>query len=80
LAHEFKHAVDHRCRYELYFDRCLSATTQAQYAADYLAAGLLMAKRWLYRAWAAGRQEVSDLSQLSPSRRRLRIVDLSTSA
>jgi hypothetical protein len=65
LAHEFKHVVDHRFRHELYADRPgMSATTQAEHAADYFAACLLMPKRWLYRAWAAGRQHVSDLSQL----------------
>jgi Zn-dependent peptidase ImmA (M78 family) len=48
VAHEFKHAVDHRFRHELYFDRPgLSATTQAEYAADYFAACLLRPKRWL---------------------------------
>jgi hypothetical protein len=77
LAHEFKHAVAHRFRHELYFGRPgLSATTQAEYAADYFAACLLMPKRWLYRAWAAGRQQVSDLSQLfavSPQGVRTRI-------
>jgi hypothetical protein len=65
LAHEFKHAIDHRFRDELYVDRRgLSATAQAEQAADYFAASLLMPKRWLYSAWAAGHQRVSDLSRL----------------
>jgi IrrE N-terminal-like domain len=39
LIHEFKHAVDHRFRHELYFGRPgLCATTQAEYAADYFGA------------------------------------------
>ena len=65
LAHEFKHAVDHRFRDELYVDRRgLSAATQAEQAADYFAACLLMPKRWLYAAWAAGHQRVSVLSRM----------------
>src|SRR4051794_18062903 len=65
LAHEFKHAIDHRFRAELYVDRHgFSAGAQAEQAADYFAACLLMPKRWLYRAWAAGHQRVSDLSRL----------------
>jgi Zn-dependent peptidase ImmA (M78 family) len=65
LAHEFKHAIDHRFRHELYVDRPgLSAVTQAELAADYFAACLLMPKRWLYRAWATGHQRVSELSRL----------------
>jgi len=65
LAHEFKHAIDHRFRDELYIDRPgLSAGAQAEQAADYFAARLLMPRPWLYRAWAAGHQRVSDLSRL----------------
>jgi hypothetical protein len=65
LAHEFKHAVDHRFRHELYVDRPgLSAEVQAERAADYFAACLLMPKRWLYIAWAAGHQRISELSRL----------------
>jgi Zn-dependent peptidase ImmA (M78 family) len=70
LAHEFKHAVDHRFRHELYFDRPgLSATTQAEYAADYFAACLLMPKRWLYRAWqqAANRSAISASCRIAVS-------------
>ena len=65
LAHEFKHAVDHRFRHELYVDRPgLSATAQAEQAGDYFAACLLMPKRWVYRAWSTGHQRVSELSRL----------------
>jgi Zn-dependent peptidase ImmA (M78 family) len=73
--------VDHRFRHELYFDRPgLSATTPAEYAADYFAACVLMPMRWLYRALAAGRQRVSDLSQLfavSPQAMNRRLEHLS---
>jgi hypothetical protein len=65
LAHEFKHAVDHRFRHELYIDRPgLSAEVQAERAADYFAACLLMPKRWLYRAWAGGHRRISELSRM----------------
>jgi IrrE N-terminal-like domain len=65
LAHEFKHAVDHRFRHELYVDRPgLSAEVQAERAADYFAACLLMPKRWLYRVWAGGHQRISELSRM----------------
>ena len=65
LAHEYKHTVDHRYRAELYVDRPgLSAHAQAEQAADYFAACLLMPKRWVYRAWADGHQRVSELSRL----------------
>ncbi|MGY1771637.1 ImmA/IrrE family metallo-endopeptidase [Blastococcus sp. SYSU D00813] len=65
LAHEFKHAIDHRFRAELYVDRPgLSAAAQAEQAADYFAACLLMPKRWLYAAWADGYQRVSELCRL----------------
>src|SRR5215212_733601 len=65
LAHEFKHVIDHRFRHELYVDRPgLSAEVQAERAADYFAACLLMPKRWLYRAWTDGHQRISELSRM----------------
>jgi Zn-dependent peptidase ImmA (M78 family) len=65
LAHEYKHTVDHRYRDELYVDRPgLSAHAQAEQAADYFAACLLMPRSWIKQAWAAGHQRISDLSQL----------------
>lgn len=65
LAHEFKHAIDHRFRDVLYVDRPkLSAYQQAELAADYFAACLLMPRRWLKAAWGDGFQRVSELSQL----------------
>lgn len=63
LAHEFKHAIDHRYRHVLYVDRPgLTAYQQAERAADYFAACLLMPRRWVKQAWADGHQRVSDLS------------------
>jgi hypothetical protein len=65
LAHEFKHAVDHRFRHELYVGRPgLSAEVQAERAADYFAACLLMPRRWIYRAWTGGHQRISELSRM----------------
>jgi hypothetical protein len=65
LAHEFKHAIDHRYRDVLYVDRPkLTAYQQAEQAADYFAACLLMPRRWVKRAWADDHQRVSDLSEL----------------
>jgi Zn-dependent peptidase ImmA (M78 family) len=65
LAHEYKHTIDHRYRDVLYVDRPgLSAYAQAEQAADYFAACLLMPRRWLKQAWGDGIQRVSDLSWL----------------
>jgi Zn-dependent peptidase ImmA (M78 family) len=65
LAHEFKHIVDHRFRDVLYIDRPgLTAAVQAEQAADYFAACLLMPRAWVKRAWAEGLQRLSELSQL----------------
>jgi Zn-dependent peptidase ImmA (M78 family) len=65
LAHEFKHVVDHRFRELMYVDRPgLSAAAQAEQAADYFAACLLMPRGWVKRAWAEGVQRLSELSQL----------------
>ena len=65
LAHEYKHTIDHRYRDSLYVDRPgLSAYAQAERAADYFAACLLMPRRWVKQAWANGYQRVSELSQL----------------
>jgi Zn-dependent peptidase ImmA (M78 family) len=65
LAHEFKHAIDHRYRDTLYVDRPgLSTYAQAEQVADYFAACLLMPRRWVKQAWADGYQRVSELSEL----------------
>ena len=60
LAHEFKHVIDHRFRDVLYVDRPrLSADVQAEQAADYFAACLLMPRAWMKRAWAEGLQSLA---------------------
>ncbi len=65
LAHEFKHVIDHRYRDVLYVDRPgLSATAQAEWAADYFAASLLMPRRWVHHAWTAGQQHLHGRSGL----------------
>jgi hypothetical protein len=65
LAHEFKHAIDHRFRDILYVDRPeQSAAAQAERAADYFAACLLMPRPWVGHAWADGHRQVSELSWL----------------
>lgn len=49
----------------LYVDRPgLSAAAQAEQAADYFAACLLMPRAWVKRAWSEGLQRLSELSQL----------------
>lgn len=65
LAHEFKHTIDHRYRDVHYVDRPgQTAYAQAEQAADYFAACLLMPRRWVKQAWAKGHQRVSDLSEI----------------
>jgi Zn-dependent peptidase ImmA (M78 family) len=65
LAHEFKHAIDHRHRDVMYVDRPgLSAAAQAEQAADYFAASLLMPRRWVQQAWSAGIQHLHGRSGL----------------
>jgi Zn-dependent peptidase ImmA (M78 family) len=50
LAHELKHLIDHPSRHLLYRDHwSSSAELQAERAADYFAACLLMPKAWLKR-------------------------------
>lgn len=80
LAHEYKHTIDHRYRHQLYVNRPdLTARQQAEQAADYFAACLLMPRRWLYQAWADGQQRISQLSRLfdvSPQAMARRLKDL----
>lgn len=65
LAHEYKHALDHRYRSLLYQDRgSTSADTQAELAADEFAAALLMPRRWVLDAWNRGQQRLSVLANL----------------
>jgi hypothetical protein len=82
LAHEYKHALDHRHHDLLYVDRPgFSANDQAEQAADAFAAAVLMPAAWVERAWADGIRRLSDLSslfQVSPRAmvRRLERLDL----
>ena len=65
LAHEYKHALDHRHRSLLYQDRGrTSAETQAELAADEFAAALLMPRSWVLAAWNRGHQRLSTLAHL----------------
>lgn len=80
LAHELKHVIDHRDRSQLYVDRPgLSADVQAEQAADYFAACLLMPRRWVKRAWGDGQQRTRPLSRrfhVSPQAMSRRLKDL----
>ncbi len=65
LAHEYKHAIDHRYRKQLYvagFGR--SAENQSEHAADYFAACLLMPRPWVKQAWGDRHQRLSELADL----------------
>jgi len=65
LAHEYKHALDHRYRSLMYQDRgSTGADTQAELAADEFAAALLMPRRWVLDAWNRGQQRLSELAGL----------------
>lgn len=57
LAHEFKHVIDHRFVETMYENR-----QQAEMAADFFAACLLMPKRELKRYWGEGMHSLSDLA------------------
>ncbi len=64
LAHEFKHVLDHSWRDVLYQDRPgETADQQAEHAADYFAACLLMPKRFVKRLWGDRQQRLSVLSE-----------------
>jgi hypothetical protein len=82
LAHEYKHALDHRHRKLLYQDQPgLSAAEQAETAADAFAANLLMPAAWIQAALKAGTCSLSDLValfQVSPRAmaRRLEVLGL----
>lgn len=65
LAHEYKHALDHRYRSLMYKDRgSTSADMQAELAADEFAAALLMPRLWVLDAWNRGNQRLSTLAGL----------------
>lgn len=52
LGHEFGHLVTHPVHDVIYRDRrAMPASVQAERAADYFAACLLMPKRWMQRAY-----------------------------
>lgn len=63
LMHEFKHVLDHTTKHFLYHDRSFqTAGEQAERAADYFAACLLMPKRVVKRFWCQGNQNVALLA------------------
>jgi hypothetical protein len=68
VAHEFKHILDHTTRQYLYESRMgRSAAEQAERAADYFAACLLMPKRVVKRLWGEHRDPVTLAMQLHVS-------------
>lgn len=78
LAHELKHVIDHRHVDTLYEDG-----RQAELAADFFAACLLMPKREIKRQWCQGTQNLSALAEqfaVSPAAmaRRLEYLGLRT--
>ena len=80
LAHELKHVIDHRHVETLYENG-----KQAELAADYFAACLLMPKREVLRAWCQGAQNLSTIAEqfgVSPAAmaRRLEYLGLRTPA
>jgi Zn-dependent peptidase ImmA (M78 family) len=59
LAHELKHILDHPFASILYTGR----SELAEQVCDYFAACLLMPRRWLRMAWAAGMRDVPGLAR-----------------
>jgi len=80
LAHEYKHALDHRHVRLLYRDRAgMTAAAQAERAADEFAAALLMPAAWVRRAWRRGQCDVLTLARafgVSDVAMRRRLTDL----
>jgi Zn-dependent peptidase ImmA (M78 family) len=65
VMHEFKHILDHTTKQFLYSDRSFqTAEQQAERAADYFAACLLMPKRVVVRLWCQGNQNLALLARL----------------
>lgn len=65
LAHEYKHIIDHGRTSQLYGAKSpAQASKQAESAADYFAACLLMPKVLLKRAFFSGIQKPSELARL----------------
>ena len=58
LAHELKHVIDHRYAATLYAN-----VADAEDAAEYFSACLLMPKRAVYAAWASGNQTATSLAK-----------------
>ena len=80
LAHELKHVIDHR-----YVEMLYENGKQAEMAADYFAACLLMPKREVMRAWCQGTQKLAAIAEqfaVSPAAmaRRLEYLGLRTPA
>jgi Zn-dependent peptidase ImmA (M78 family) len=64
LFHEYKHIVDHGSAKLLYRgSRTRTAEQQAEQAADFFAGCVLMPRKLVKRAWAAGRQTPEQLGQ-----------------
>lgn len=65
VMHELKHIIDHGQMDRLYLGRSRAdAATEAERAADYFAACLLMPRTLMEQAWAAGHQRPAVLSLL----------------
>jgi Zn-dependent peptidase ImmA (M78 family) len=74
LAHELKHVIDHRHAETLYANEA-----DAENAAEYFSACLLMPKRAVYAAWAFGNQATASLAntfQVHPRAMAHRLHDL----
>jgi Zn-dependent peptidase ImmA (M78 family) len=83
LAHEFKHIIDHTTKHWLYHDRpSMSAHQQAEQAADYFAACLLMPRKTVKRLYGEGHQNpetLADMLQVSVLAMRYRLDHLGLS-
>lgn len=65
LAHELKHCLDHRYRVTVYTDQAgMTASQLSEHAADAFAAALLLPKPWVVREWTAGKQRISQLTDI----------------
>lgn len=63
LAHELKHILDHPLRHWLYRPGgSIDAREQAEIAAEFFAACLLMPRTWIRQLWADGVRSVEGLS------------------
>ena len=65
LAHEYKHIIDHGRQDQLYRGtKRVSPTAQAEQAADYFAACLLVPRQFLKSAWAEGIRTTGELADM----------------